>query len=452
MTQHPRPPPYLQPRPKAIPTLSDASGTSGIKGPNPPQISRPSSQSRQSSPRAVAFDTSEKATRALIRRVLCPDTRADAIEPSPLDELLPPLTSSNDIDFQLYAIIAVVIKELVQSWYGKITPDQGFVKEVIQIIAHCTRAIEGRLRSVDLETLLLDELPELIESHVRCQYHEPPASPMSSSQIPAYRIAHSSTPPSACRTDPRVIYHNLHPHPALSPVPEQSLPSTVTEQSEHEIQHRQLLVHSALAILLPTEDLENACLRTLVADVVAETILGNAIGGKLSEGYFIWGSMSKIIALVKARMEPKTPGNEIEVDTRSRLEKYGLLSERGEATRARNDSQRWVFPTMFWRLLQYTYLALMAVCFVIQGSITAMSRPRRSSAMSTMVASSPMAKSFQARRPPRPLVRFKVFSLISSILNLPLRAPWLSGSLSLLQYHLVSGPLSLGATDGIMDQ
>lgn len=99
--------------------------------------------------------------------MLCPDTHAGTQELRPLEDLLPPLTSSNDFDLQLYAIIAIVIKELVHSWYGKITPDQGFVEEVIQIIAHCTRAVEGRLRSVDLESLLFDEIPELIDSHVR---------------------------------------------------------------------------------------------------------------------------------------------------------------------------------------------------------------------------------------------------------------------------------------------
>ena len=67
---------------------------------------------------------------------------------------------------QLYAIIAIVVKDLVHSWYGKITPDQTFVEEVIKIIAHCTTQLESRLRKVDLESLVLDEIPELVERHV----------------------------------------------------------------------------------------------------------------------------------------------------------------------------------------------------------------------------------------------------------------------------------------------
>lgn len=85
----------------------------------------------------------------------------------PVEDLLPPLTSRNDVDLQLYALIAIIIKDFVQNWYGRITPDETFVAEIVQIIAHCTRALEQRLRKVDLESLLFDELPELLDAHIR---------------------------------------------------------------------------------------------------------------------------------------------------------------------------------------------------------------------------------------------------------------------------------------------
>jgi hypothetical protein len=87
--------------------------------------------------------------------------------PAPIDEILPPLTSSNEVDLQLYAIISIIIREFVQAWYNKVTPDQLFVEEVVKIIAHCTRALEQRLRNVDLESLLLDELPDLLDVHIQ---------------------------------------------------------------------------------------------------------------------------------------------------------------------------------------------------------------------------------------------------------------------------------------------
>jgi hypothetical protein len=117
------------------------------------------------------------ATAAFVRRTLCSHTvllgsgEKGRGTPRPIDELLPPLTSSNAIDLQLYAIISVIIKEFVQSWYSKITPDQEFVNETIQIIAHCTRGLEQRLRKVDLEALILDEIPELLHTHLAGEWN-----------------------------------------------------------------------------------------------------------------------------------------------------------------------------------------------------------------------------------------------------------------------------------------
>ncbi|KAL8670419.1 MAG: hypothetical protein Q9168_005048 [Polycauliona sp. 1 TL-2023] len=162
-----RPPTTLQPRPKANPTSSSSSINSQING-KTPQQSRPPSETRQppSTRPARTLLASDKINVALIQRVLCPQQANIAADTWPTDDQLPPLTSSNEIDLQLYTVIAIVVKELVYSWYGKITPDQAFVEEVVRIIAHCTRAVEGRLRNIDLESLFLDEIPELIEIHV----------------------------------------------------------------------------------------------------------------------------------------------------------------------------------------------------------------------------------------------------------------------------------------------
>jgi len=86
--------------------------------------------------------------------------------PAPIEGVLPPLTSSNEVDVQLYAIVAIIIKDFVNSWYSKITPDHMFVDEVIQLIAHCSRAVEQRIRQIDITELVLDELPVLIERHI----------------------------------------------------------------------------------------------------------------------------------------------------------------------------------------------------------------------------------------------------------------------------------------------
>lgn len=117
----------------------------------------------------------DEVTINYIKRILCADSVQSRqigklsngnIDSTPLHELLPPLTSSNDVDIQMYAVIAVILSQFVQSWYNRITPDQEFVKEVVQIIAHTTRGLEERVRHVDLQELLLDELPGLLVTHV----------------------------------------------------------------------------------------------------------------------------------------------------------------------------------------------------------------------------------------------------------------------------------------------
>lgn len=445
-----RPPTNLQPRPKAVPTFSSTSIAAKSTS-TPPPRSRPSSKSRQSSPaRSIGpSDVSDKATAALIRRVLCPQSHA---EPRPIDELLPPLTSSNDVDLQLYAIIAVVVKDVVNSWYGKITPDQGFVEEVVHIVAHCTRALESRLRTIDLEGLILDEIPELIEGHIRGRQVQARCAGAPANRATAYRVSHQSEHLPPLLTDPHIIYHNLIPHPALSPVPDPAVPSTATEQQEHEAEYRQLLVQGALAVLLPTEDLENACLRTLVADVIADSILGNSVGGKVCEGWFIWGGITKLVDEVKARIEPKATGEEIEVDTRSRLEKFGLLSEKSQGKEASKEDRRSTFSSAFWRILQYGFLTFMTIRFIILGFITASSRPMRSTWTPKTAGSSEPTPMEGRKEAPRPMLTFKILSVISVLLDLRTRMPWLSGSLALLQHQLIHGPLGLAATDGILDQ
>ena len=450
MTQPSLRPPNLQPRPKAVPTFSSTS-LAARSTPTPPPRSRPSSRSRQSSPaRSIASsDASDKATVALIRRVLCPQSLS---EPRPIDELLPPLTSSNDVDLQLYAIIAIVVKDLVYSWYGKITPDQGFVEEVVRIVAHCTRALESRLRTVDLEGLILDEIPELIESHIHGWQVPARCLDTIANKATAFRVSHQSQHLLPLCTNPHVIFHNMIPHPALSPVPDPAVPSTVTEQREHEAEYRQLLVQGALAVLLPTEDLENACLRTLVADVIADSILGNSIGGKVCEGWFIWDGITKLANVVKARMEPKTTGEEMETDTRSRLEKFGLLSEKGNSQEAKTDDGPSTFSSAFWRILQYGFLTFLTIRFVVLGFITASSRPRRSTLIAKRSSSSEAGPIDERMEPPRPILSFKMLSIMPVLLDVRSRMPWLSGSLALLRHQLIQGPLGVAATDGIMDQ
>ena len=252
------------------------------------------------------------------------------------------------------------------------------------------------------------------------------------------------------------MYHTLIPHPALSPVPDSTVPATVTSQAENEAAYRQLLVQGVLAVILPTEDLTNVCLRTLVADVIGEMILGNGISGKACEGWVIWEGVTKLVESIKARLEPKATGEEIQVDTRSRLEKFGLLSEKKEKGRQHfKPSRSSAVSEVFWRVLQYAYLTFVVIRFAVLGLIASSSRAGRSplTPKSPVVGDySPRSNGSNAPGPHRPILQYKIFSLIAQLLDLGSRMPWLFGSISLLQHHVLTGPFASGATDGLVDK
>lgn len=154
--------------PKAGPTTSTSRAAATSHASQQPSRSESLPHLRKTTSGSGQADAAtDKSTIALIRRVLCPESSSyGSSSPRPLHELLPPLTSSNEVDLQLYALIAIIIKEFIYSWYAKITTDHVFVDELLQLIAHCTRALEERLRRVDVEQLVLDEIPCLVEAHI----------------------------------------------------------------------------------------------------------------------------------------------------------------------------------------------------------------------------------------------------------------------------------------------
>lgn len=147
------------PRRTSTPTFSASTGT-GAGAPPPSSAGQTRRSTRTSDP------LGERATVQLIRRVLLPAQHSDQLTAATLLGQLPPLTSSNELDLQVYALLAIVLRDYVQAWYSRITPDDEFVGEIVHIMAHITTAMEQRMRKVDWESLLLDEIPELLEQHV----------------------------------------------------------------------------------------------------------------------------------------------------------------------------------------------------------------------------------------------------------------------------------------------
>jgi hypothetical protein len=257
-------------------------------------------------------------------------------------------------------------------------------------------------------------------------------------------------------------------------VPTESVPSAILEQRENESAWRQLLVQGVLTVLLPTEDLENGCLRALVAEIFAEMILGNGISGKACEGWLLWEgitSIAKVLFTDDVKEEGYTSENISPEQSMTRLERFGLLSTaRNELNDAASTStanrpslktRSQTIMGLFWAAVHYAFLASTIIRALILTLVASPSLPSRSltSEHSPIDAqdqyqSLASAKS-EVRRPlgpVRPIMSMKLWSCVAQFVELSFRMPWLSGSISMLHWGLLAGPGKMGATDGILDR
>ncbi|KAL3495427.1 PXA domain-containing protein [Aspergillus germanicus] len=428
---------------KAGPTTSSSRSTAIPASPSTPppsQYSQRPQLAKNISRDELSNSTSDKATAALIRRVLCPQSGSyGAATTSAPEELLPPLTSSNDVDRQLYALIAIIIKEFVLSWYSKITADQSFINEVLQVIAHCTRALEQRLREVNVAQLVLDELPALLEAH-----------------IISYRLAKEQSYLSGLSPSSREIYHALNPHPGLSPVPDTSDPHSIFTQRENEAAYRRLLANGVLAVLLPTEDLENACLRTLMNDILSDLILGNEVSGRVCEGWFLWESTAKLLDLLarKRSADHEDVSAETEAPRSHQLQQFGLLSSPNSSKSSHSSSSAQSQATSWiWSLLQYAFMAYVTLRFIVAGLFRVASTPPviLSSHLSPgSPVDEPLSKRGQLGK--RPVLDYRLYGMLSQLLDIPRRMPWLGGLLALFQYLILAGPGRVGDSGSVLDR
>ncbi|KAL4810720.1 PXA domain-containing protein [Aspergillus unguis] len=422
---------------KAGPTTFSSRSTAVPASPSTPtalQSGRRAQQAKSIGRDEQLNGTGDKATVALIRRVLCPQSGSygGATSPYTPEELLPPLTSSNDVDRQLYALIAIIIKEFILSWYSKITPDQALTNEVLQLIAHCTRALEQRLRQVDIAQLVLDDIPALVEAHVV-----------------SYKMAKEQSISSGLSPSSREIYHAINPHPGLSPIPNASDAKSTAEQQENETAYRRLLVDGVLAILLPTEDLENACLQILLSDILADLMLGNEVSGKVCEGWFLWECTAKLLDVLSK--DNSDQRDRTESPPRNQLQEFGLLSnpdsENNDSfSTAQSRTSSWI-----WLIIQYAFFAYVTLRFIVVGLF------RNASVHLTWRPSPPKGligeeapKCGDIRK--RPVLDYRLYGMVSQLLDIPQRMPWLGGLLALFQHFILAGPGQVGDTDSVLDR
>lgn len=261
-------------------------------------------------------------------------------------------------------------------------------------------------------------------------------------------------------TSHRALYHELNPHPGLFPVPDFADPETITAQSENEAVYRQLLIQGTLAVLLPTDDLKNGSLRALVGDILADLILGKAVGDRICEGVFLYEVITKLTEILRNRKSPENTGSTSAAPA-NRLEKFGLLSTNDEPASPQTATQS-QFTVWVWNVLQSIYVGYVALRFIATGLFRVASNPGLGSSHGAGVSfpaatpefpkegvKSSLSDDFTNKRP---VLDYRVVSMASQLLGTSQRMPWLSGLLALIQHLILAGPGRIGDTDGVLDR
>lgn len=203
-----------------------------------------------------------------------------------------------------------------------------------------------------------------------------------------------------------------------------------------------------MTVLLPTEDLQNVYLRTIVCDILADLLLGKIVAEKVAEGWFIWDVIAKLLESLKPSAQSEGVGSSEQgrrgnADPSSTSEKPDVESAESGSVKTHQS----FFSVWIWTVLQYCYLLYVAIRFVLLGLARVASTPPASIRMPKR--GTPRSNEGVVRLP---VLQYRIFGMISQLLDAQGRMPWFVGILALVQHLLVAGPGGVGNTDGILDR
>lgn len=264
----------------------------------------------------------------------------------------------------------------------------------------------------------------------------------------AYRASRKPIVQPPIEVDPRGIYHSLCPLPYLSPIPKLENPGTITEQADNEAAYRQLLVQGVLAVLLPTEDLGNGCLTSLVGQILSETIIGGVIARKLSEPWMVWSGLTTLAGVIGRK-------------TTSTSEPRSMRN--GGAVRG---ATGFSFQRLLWSLVHYLFVFVSFIRIFITTLASCRTLPPRGqpapaqkdgkphydNVLPEMNTSPPYSVQLPQEAAKVPVVAFGIWPTTSNLLEMDKRMPWLCGSLTMAQWLAIAGPGRVAGVDGIVDR
>ena len=261
----------------------------------------------------------------------------------------------------------------------------------------------------------------------------------------AIRIASETTHSTNFSGSNRAIYHALRPHHALTPIPDS--PDDLADQQENESAWCQMVVNRALALLLPYDEHQNPCLQVLVSEILAEMIFHNGICGKACENWLLWEGVTKVIYVLRPDLVPAQPVDQQPVN---QLKQFGLVSKDEDLTHPKTGRRRFdALSQGFWGLMQSLWLAWDLLRSAVVLLMQASSLPARSTHLQRLkldsIAEDSNNLGLSTAEKPRtsaasqniPILGMALWTCLSKLAHLQERMPWLTGTLSLMQWLLL---------------
>lgn len=216
-------------------------------------------------------------------------------------------------------------------------------------------------------------------------------------------------------------------------------------------------------MLLPTEDLENECLTSLVGQIFSELIIGNLVANKVSQPWLLWEILIILTRLV-AKNRTATPpfaASRQDGPTESHSQGYSPESSRNRPTTGRKS---WSFQRIFWSIVQWAFLAVNSIRLIISTMVLSRTLPPRPTPISVRIPEStghydgekPYIPPTDLAAQPAPvkvaIIDFNIWPCVANLLELDVRMPWLGGALSMMQWGATRGPGRVAGYNGIIDR
>lgn len=259
------------------------------------------------------------------------------------------------------------------------------------------------------------------------------------------------------------MYHNLRPHPALAPLANEQNQTLISDQQQSYSAYVRLLAQGIIAVVLPTEDLQNPCLRALVSEVSADLIIGNFVGNRICQSMFLFDSIRKATTAAQNRLKISDWAFDIVEEPKDRLSSFGLISSQNKIeSRPRH---RTSVPQLISIVAHYCLLAFSVIRGLVKILATSPNLPNRQTMAwygrsqngpvtpITFTTSAYVAGDDDRSIPHMtPVMSYRFWSASGSLASFSLRMPWLSGMVSLIQFFLVNGRGKFGRANSVLDR